>query len=134
MGYTHYYYQYRDLTHDEWTEFTDQVRQILNTDVPLAGWDGKGLPVVDDNKVSFNGVEGEGCETCYFQRDLWSASRDQRISWNKKANGPQFEFCKTRRRPYDPIVVAVYEAAKAVAPDAFDLSSDGGVFNEEEEY
>ncbi len=37
-----------------------------------------------------------------------------------------FAFCKTARKPYDPVVVSILVAARDIAPDAIRISSDGG--------
>jgi hypothetical protein len=123
MGYTHYIRQYRDLTDEEWATFTDCARIIFETSsVPLASWDGTGEPMISDDRVSFNGVGSDGCETCAINRTMRELF-DYEV---KSGETSVFDFCKTRRRPYDVIVRSIYRLAFDVAPDAFSLSSDGG--------
>ncbi len=83
---------------------------LKNSTIPLAGNHGTlgTKPIVNANRISFNGVEDDSYET--FQ--LTPETTD-------------FEFCKTARRPYDPIVVEVLKIAKKHHPQ-LKLSSDGG--------
>jgi hypothetical protein len=124
MGYTHYICNPKGFTKDQWNTFIKEAKSIIsNSDVPLACWNGaKGtLPLISDTEVKFNGVGDNSHETCMV---------------TKKAT--DFDFCKTARKPYDKIVVAIYKAARNANP-SIELSSDGGreVFdfsNEEKEF
>ena len=123
MGYTHYMRQSRDLTEDEWFKICDGMRIILDTaSCPLAGWDGNGDPLIDGDRVSFNGVGSDGCETAAVNRKMGELF-DYEV---KQGDTSKFAFCKTRERPYDLEVRRLYRLAKDVAPDAFEISSDGG--------
>jgi len=87
---------------------TAQARQILDgSTVPLADWDGTGEPEVSDERISFNGVGDDSHESCVI---------------NREETG--FSFCKTARKPYDPIVGAVYLAFQAIHGGSI-LESDG---------
>jgi hypothetical protein len=111
MGFTHYVDGHVAFTTDQWATFIRLCQQIFeNTKVPLAGWDGAAgtKPVVNFERVSFNGVEDDAHETCVILRRAES-----------------FTFCKTAHMPYDSVVVAVYKAVRDILPDTV-LSSDGG--------
>jgi hypothetical protein len=96
MGYTHYWTQTRDL--EDWDTVRDDVRAILKyaqdfAGIPLA--DGHGnqgsKPEVTDDKIWFNGVgPDDDHETMAIDR----------------VGTADFTFCKTARKPYDPVVVA----------------------------
>lgn len=123
MGYTHYMRQSRDLTESEWQKICEGARIILDTaSCPLAGWDGTGEPSINGDRVSFNGVGSDGCETAAVNRTM----RDLYDFEVADGRNSVFTFCKTRQRPYDLEVRRLYRLAFDVAPDAFEISSDGG--------
>lgn len=119
MGYTHYWGQTRDFTAEEWQQIREDMAAILHVaqigrGVKLAGGLGKARsrPVIDANKVEFNGV-GEGShETFGFRRN----------------GGGEGSFCKTARKPYDIVVTAALCYLSSVHK-AFDVSSDGYGYN-----
>lgn len=65
-------------------------------------------PEIGEGAIVFNGEEPNDYETFYF-------SQSQR----------GFQFCKTARNPYDPIVCAVLIRAKVHYGDGIKVSSDG---------
>lgn len=111
MGYTHYWKSTRPFTDCEWSGFTRTVRSIINharrDGIGVAGWDGSGPPQIDSEAVRFNGRGPDDFETFSIHRAL-----------------QDFEFCKTGRRPYDAVAVAVLIAAARHNP-GFSWSSDG---------
>ena len=72
--------------------------------------------------MSFNGVGSDGCETASLNREMMELF-DYEV---KRGDTSKFDFCKTRERPYDIEVRRLYRLAFDVAPDAFEISSDGG--------
>lgn len=76
----------------------------------IKGGDGTGRPIISNSEIRFNGdaSKGEDHETFVLEK-----------------NGSGFQFCKTARKPYDRYVKAVLLVAKAVAPAAVEISSDG---------
>ncbi|MFA5186561.1 MAG: hypothetical protein WC551_08815 [Patescibacteria group bacterium] len=114
MGFTHYWRQSRDFTAKEWGRIAEVARACVakaeHEGIRLAGWDGTGEPLIDSDRVSLNGREDESCETFLLTRVRES----------------DFNFCKTRERPYDDVVVSILFAAKSIAPNAISVSSDGG--------
>lgn len=112
MGYTHYFGQNRGATIEEWSAITADVKKLVEKGgVPLwSEYDEPGTaPVIDADQILFNGCAEDGHETFYLQRDLY----------------PQFNFCKTVRKPYDLIVCGVLIIAEKHAPGAWDIGSDG---------
>jgi hypothetical protein len=111
LGFTHYYNNKRAFTNKEWSALTNDVRKLLSScGVPIAGPHGtEGTkPVFTNTHIMFNGVEEDAHETAYV---------------NKEAT--EFAFCKTARKPYDPVVVAFFKLIRKYDPNV-QLSSDGG--------
>ena len=98
MGYTHYW-RHSSFSDEEWDEICARARSILNaTDVPLQWeYDVEQPPQVNHEAIRFNGVEDDGHETFYLEK-------------NSKG-----EFCKTARKPYDEVVVALLTTIDEVA-------------------
>jgi len=109
MGYTHYWRNKVSFTDAEWNTMVERFNKEVLPFYDIAGPDSHGVPIVDRNKIFFNGTEKDGaCESLVF---------------HKKAI--DFEFCKTRRLPYDAAVVKTLKIAREVHPQ-IQLSSDGG--------
>lgn len=115
MGYTHYWRQQRDLTPKEWTEFTYHVNEVLNyaaeisVEVVRESDREQDSPLVDRDFIAFNGAGEDGHETFFMER----------------VRTDDFAFCKTARKPYDQVVAASLCILHYIAPDAFEISSDG---------
>lgn len=151
MGYTHYYYQKRDLTDAEFEGFSSDVSAILaalpktsrafdqaygfggfecmagfgkdeQAGVPLAvAHDDPARPIVGADSVHFNGAG-------YPDADHESFVIDKKVdtsSFTWAEEKMAFDCCKTARKPYDAVVCACLLALKSRAPSAFKISSDG---------
>jgi hypothetical protein len=122
MGYTHYWSATRDFTASEWKDICAATRSVLSaTDVKIVReYDRPNdRPDILDDEILLNGSGDDGHETFYLSRDV-PAAPDYRDEGD-----PDFQFCKTARKPYDDVVVAILIAARDIAPDAFSWSSDG---------
>ena len=110
MEYTHYF---SELRLDD--KLVDDARRIIDTaDITLCGWDGEGFPVVSDDLICFNGDASSDDDG-----ETFSVSR---------LDGKTSGFCKTGRRPYDDVVVAILIAAVEDAAPGFEsISSDGSL-------
>lgn len=123
MGYTHYWEFKKAPKNIENGEekFANAVGAIkdcieeLKEKVDLAGGWGKGQPLLDSNKVCFNGRGDESYETCYMDME---------------ESG--FAFCKTGRMPYDVAVCITLLCMKHEFGDDFSFSSDGDIEGGEE--
>lgn len=108
MGYTHYWDSV-DFTCDEWQRIKKAARLITNRSLVIVQYedDDKRPPQIDDKMIRFNGVGDEGHETFLIKhtKNEWS-------------------FCKTARKDYDEIVVAVLIAISIICP-RFNWRSDG---------
>ena len=112
-GYTHYWDMNREFTADEWSRLLEEVRRIIaaaeEEGILIAGPDGTGSPELTDSVIMLNGKEPLDYETFYLSRTS--------LEWN---------FTKTEHKPYDAVVVSILAAARDIAPDAIEPSSDGG--------
>ena len=124
MGYTHYWSMSRDFTDKEWRDITVAARRIVNYAQSARGialskeYDINRIPVIGSTQIRFNGYGEEGHETSHLTRKVGEPP-EYRIGQ------PDFQFCKTARKPYDDAVVAILLFARHTAPDVISWSSDG---------
>ncbi len=107
MGYTHYFTQKKECPPEAWQQICDafkqlQVAALINHDPLLI------QRVVSAEEIIFNGIKDEGHETMVLIRKQ-----------------PGFACCKTARKPYDRVVVALLCLVEHFAPSVWDISSDG---------
>ena len=122
MGYTHYWYQTRDFTRDEWSVISSAVNSLIDaTDVPLGNWEGSSgtVPDITPDWIRFNGIDEDSHETFALERIKGAPEEYQ------SPTPGTFAFCKTAAKPYDVIVVAALIIANHLAPGALSVSSDG---------
>jgi hypothetical protein len=105
MGYTHYWTQTRDCTHEEWSQIREDFEALLKDvqhvqGIPLANGNGDlgTSPEISDKRIFFNGAGNDAHETFCLYR-----VRPPRESWQSIRGG---DFCKTARKPYDLAVTA----------------------------
>jgi len=109
--YTHYW-NHDGFTKKEWTRLQELARTIFkradaaNVAIQYESDDVR-PPYISGEFIRFNGVGALGYETFLLE----------------KAATP-FAFCKTSRKDYDAVVVAVLLAADMVSP-TFEWKSDG---------
>jgi hypothetical protein len=111
MGYTHYWKIPKTVPNGDWHDIVRDVAKIIEaTNIPLAlEYDEpEKKPEISPWCIQFNGVGDDGHETFLIKPDL-----------------EEFSFCKTARKPYDTVVVAVLAYLGSVWPQYFDISSDG---------
>lgn len=126
MGYTHYYRTPKTLgTAKEFKAFTDDAKVIFALAAEKGIKLGNGLgyvgtkPKVTASKVWFNGVDADSHETLAIDRVY------EEKDWSTAENGLYFNFCKTARKPYDVVCVAILLLLQRHFPSV-QLSSDGG--------
>lgn len=120
MGYTNYWYQYRDFTNSEW----DEIKTFYEDWFFLE--DDKLYPKIKDlsepNQIIFEGEEGGSCETFVLNK----YEPKPRYEGDKT----YFNFCKTRELPYDKVVWKLLKYIKFIALDPtkadFIISNDNG--------
>lgn len=106
MGYTHYVTVKKNVPTAEWAKVINAKNQILNFNQNFGS-----APIQDESEgdlINLNGIAPDDFETFYI---------------NPNIKG--FNFCKTGRRPYDIVVVAILCAINNICGDCFDITSDG---------
>ena len=99
MGYTNYWYQYRDFTDSEWVEIVDYFNTLMQKEeyrklVDIGSKDY--FNNYEDQEIYFDGGEGGSCETFVLNKH----EPKPRYEGDKT----YFNFCKTRGLPYDKVV------------------------------
>ena len=120
MGYTNYWYQYRDFTDSEW----DEIKTFYEDWFFLE--DDKLYPKIKDlsepNQIIFEGEEGGSCETFVLNKH----EPTPRYEGDKT----YFNFCKTLELPYDKVVWKLLKYIKFIALDPtkadFIISNENG--------
>lgn len=136
MGYTHYWRRKADLSF-AWSNFIKDVKiaylllglkgcEYTGTNIAICGPLGKGKPIFNENKVSFNGCGDLAHETFKLVRDI-EIEKKELIEYYKSIGlkiryddprlpqpdpcGYYFDFCKTGKKPYDFFVCTVLTLA-----------------------
>jgi hypothetical protein len=137
MGYTHYYSRsYTDSNGTaEYAKFREGAERIILEGVA------SGIKIADafgeklgrwentDDRIALNGHGDDAHET--FAWDSKAPPKSVPIGFITKQgeqldrNPMDFNFCKTARKPYDAVVVALLLLLKDVYGNAVDVSSDG---------
>jgi len=113
LGYTQYFEAKKAFTTAEWTNITTAAKAIIASQPKglICGGDGTGEPTVNTKEICLNGnaIDDQGHETFHIT----------------KAKLPDFNFCKTARKPYDAVVTAILCIVEHFAPGKLDIGSDG---------
>lgn len=122
IGYTHYYYQKKNLTQTQWEKVCLETFHIIDfckkEGIELAfEYNIPEPPQVNDEEIRFNGVNDDGHETFTFFKKKPKALRTVKNEY--------FYFCKTARKPYDLAVCLVLLSLANNVPKAMKLGSDG---------
>lgn len=116
MGYTHYWKMKIDAPQNLIDEAVADCNKIVESSKKLlAGWNGSGDLEVYPNRVCFNGRGEMSHETFAFPPQRKEAFEP----------GMTFDFCKTARKTYDPVVTACLAAVKDRMGEHIEVSSDG---------
>jgi hypothetical protein len=108
MGYTHYWDKKKKINKSAWDSICrDAKKAIAGSEVVQREMDNRDRPEIGENVIAFNGVEHDGHETFFLERE--------------NPDG----FCKTARKPYDKYVTAVLCIAWWHAGDSINVYSDG---------
>jgi hypothetical protein len=102
MGYTHYYQQHETISPEAWTHLSKSITQLIEQ-----AWDTALDVEMTSEYISINGVGDQEHETFVLN-----------------FNSMRWEFCKTARKDYDPLVTAVLILLRYTYP-SFSVSSDG---------
>lgn len=122
MGYTHYWTFKKSPAEiaDGKQKFANAVALFKEglkklSHIPLGNGMGEGEPTITDTEIWLNGKAPEDYETC---------------AMSLESKG--FDFCKTARQPYDPVVCLLLLCMADAFGDDFEYSSDGDIENGEE--
>ena len=116
MGYTHYYDQKRSFTDDEWSIIV-KAWSMISKEAKIYVDDKSNLDSkLVDPFFDINGIGDQAHENFVLFKNL------ELNAMNKDVN---FNFVKTNRKKYDRYVVALLILISNVAPDAFQVRSDG---------
>ena len=117
MGYTHYWRPETQIDEKTFEIISGSARKVLDVartelKIRLAYDFDKPAkdPVFTNELIRFNGTGNEGHETFYISRE-----------------DTGFSFCKTARKPYDIVAVAVLCLADYYSEGRFAVGSDGGI-------
>jgi hypothetical protein len=125
MGYTNYWYQYRDFTDNEWMEIVDYFNTLMEKEeyrklVDIGSKDY--FNNYEDQEIYFDGGEGGSCETFVLNKH----EPKPRYEGDKT----YFNFCKTQGLPYDKVVWKMLKFIKLIVLDPtkadFIISNDNG--------
>ena len=120
MGYSHYFEVDRAFNAEEFEIVGADARAIVKaaTEVGIAlcgsDYDGIDEVVINNDEIMLDGVGAESAEPLHITREPQADAYD-----------PVFNWCKTYRRNYSPVVEAVLMALKQAAPQAVMIGSNG---------
>ena len=106
MGYSHGYTLNRDLTEVERSNYVHRMLKLIAVAASEAHIDTT-VRFVETGEIVINGTAPHDYETFAF------------------TGKEGYEFCKTNRRPYDALVVALIALLRSLFPDAVDITTDG---------
>lgn len=97
MGITHYWTRPTELSKTGFQLSAIDVRKILDT-MPnqIAGFDGSGTPIINEDRIVFNGASPQSCEPFEVAA----------IEFDRRGRKEVMSYCKTEGLPYDFIVKA----------------------------
>ena len=121
MGYTHNFQVNRELAREEFEDISSDVMAIVDvavrSGIGITG-DARGLPsdpIVNDELICLNGAGDESGEPLMIWRQVERKAPYDLV----------FNFCKTYRRNYSPVVEAALMALKQRVPHEVMVGSDG---------
>lgn len=129
MGYTHYWYQHKNIPAQDWADICRVARKVVKASGVLVTreyTDARGPDIkTKAGHIRLNGYGEEGHETFCLARKM-----RQPYDWETD-QGYRFGFCKTARKPYDTVVLAILLYAAQKAPTCLMVSSDGDIDGED---
>ena len=115
MGLTHYWYRPTELPAEIFAAAVDDVRLVLKRlDLPLAGFEGKGEPILTPSSIVFNGAGEDAVEPFEIQQ----------VEFDRRGRAEFYGYCKTAGRPYDLAVRAALIVMQHHFRDKLKVMSD----------
>lgn len=116
MGYTNNWQRPTEFPAQAFAAAVRDCQALFPTiDVPLAGFDGTGDPVLEEGHVVFNGRRPTTCEPFEISR----------VEFDRRGRAVFWSFCKTEQLPYDICVKAALIIFAHHLGDAIRVGSDG---------
>jgi hypothetical protein len=135
MGYTHYWYKNFAVSRDVFIEKYQQLVPVAVKIIELARASGISLEAeVTPDDIYLNGVGKYGHETFLWLPGHSTGSLNMAWKTGEYARFEEgvFACCKTARKPYDTVVIAILCAAKGIYGDELvHISSDGDMDGDE---
>ncbi len=124
MGYTHYWYQKKDFTVEQWSKIEDCAKKLIFS---MEGRKtlGHEKKQNDHVRVSDRNIVFNGKQKFNLDHETFCLEKDVIFSEFDNPSKGAFNFCKTANKPYDKFVTAVLIMANAIAPDVLTVKSDG---------
>lgn len=125
MGYTHYFSQNKQPTDEQWQALKEKVTRVYDVmrTIPAERFrvcDGSGeIPI----RQALDLFTEQGQSICF--NGAAKLEQDHETFYLTQKCNKNFEFCKTARKPYDFLVVAVLILADYYCPNCYNISSDG---------
>ena len=131
MGYTHYWVLLPGFNRDAFAQATQDMAQMIHrSEIPVAG--PKGIwgtsPQITPTRVAFNGTNWKTASAVKQVTDQdadWGETNESAEPFGIDAEQPGWDWCKTRRQPYDSIVAACILVVKHHLPEHLFIKSDG---------
>lgn len=115
VGLSHHWRRQTELPLDLFKKAVSDCRILLdNPSVELAGFDGVGTPVLEDDRIVFNGIAPRSCEPFEIAA----------VEFDRRGKQEFFSHCKTGHLPYDLYVKATLIVFSHHLQEAFHVSSD----------
>jgi len=115
MGLTHHWQRPTDLPTAVFRAAVEDCRSLLNSGlVEVAGFDGTGAPILNDERIVFNGQAPVACEP--FEIAV--------VEFDRRGRPECIGHCKTEHLPYDLYVKAALIVFAHHLTDSFRVSSD----------
>lgn len=105
MGYSHYFKAIKPVPDDKWDAVLEAKDKIVKFASDFVDIDD--LSFLKD--ININGVGDDAHENLYIDPEALSP----------------FSFCKTARKPYDVVIVAILCVINDICGDCFKITSDG---------
>jgi hypothetical protein len=133
MGYTVSWERPKKIKEDILIKAGNDFKQLLDENVfnfELGNGLGEGTPTINKEKIVFNGFGQENsCESFVFEANIEHRHFLQQLNHKENKNDLYYDFCKTRRLPYDLAVKTMLLILKYYLDDYLRISSDGIVGN-----
>lgn len=115
MGITHYWTRPTELLKTKFDSAAVDFRKVVDR-IPgqIAGFDGSGPPIINEERVVLNGISPQSCEPLELAV----------IEFDRRGREEVMSYCKTQELPYDLFVKAVLIIFEHHMRPDFKVSSD----------